>query len=95
MFWLQCIHKIIGSVRPGSHAKEDSSMPVRSIFVAMGCLIAWLVVLPGLAVLGGAALFLYATLAEISCLLTGTTPRAVDPSTIRLTARRICRGLSV
>jgi hypothetical protein len=91
-FWVKCVRKIISFVRPGSLAKEDSNMLVRLISVALGYLIAWLVVLPALAVLGAAALFLYATLAEITYLLTGTTPRAMDPSTIRLTARRICRG---
>jgi hypothetical protein len=69
-------------------------MLLRSIFVAAGCLVAWLIVLPTLAVLGGAALFLYATLAEITSLLTGARPPAIDPSTIRLTARRICAGYS-
>jgi hypothetical protein len=67
-------------------------MLVIFISVTLGCLIAWLVVLPALVILGGGALFLYASVAEITCLLTGTTPQAIDPSTIRLTARRICRG---
>jgi hypothetical protein len=65
-------------------------MLVIFISVTLGCLIAWLVVLPVLAIGGGLALFLYATLAEITCQLTGTSPRAVDPAAIRLTARRIC-----
>ena len=69
-------------------------MLVRAIFVGVGCLLAWFVVLPMLAVLGGAALFMYATLAEISSLVTGTAPRTIDPSTLRMTARRICAGYS-
>jgi hypothetical protein len=67
-------------------------MLVRAIYICLGCLIAWLVVLPAMAILGGAALFLYATLAEITGLLTGTEPRAIDPSAIRMRARRVCAG---
>jgi hypothetical protein len=67
-------------------------MLVRAIIISLGCLIAWLVVLPAIAILGGAALFLYATLAEITGLLTGSQPRPLDASAIRLTARRICAG---
>ena len=69
-------------------------MLVRAIFVGAGCLLAWFIVLPTLAVIGGAALFLYATLAEVSALVTGTAPRTIDPSTLRTTARRICAGYS-
>jgi hypothetical protein len=90
MIWLQCARNIVSYLSPGIHAKEDSSMLLRSVFGTLGCLIAWLVVLPALAVLGGAALFLYATLAEITSLITGKAPRAIDPSAIRSTARRIC-----
>jgi hypothetical protein len=70
----------------------DKHMLVRAIFVSAGCLAAWLIVLPALAVLGGAALFLYASLAEITSVLTGKAPRTLDPSAIRSTARRICDG---
>jgi len=70
-------------------------MLVRAIFISLGCLIAWLVVLPTVAILGGAALLLYATLAEITGLLTGSEPRTLDASAIRLTARRICAGAFV
>ena len=69
-------------------------MLVRAVFIWMGCVIAWLIVMPVIAIVGGAALFSYALLAEITVELTGTTPRPVDPSTIRLTARRICAGYS-
>jgi hypothetical protein len=69
-------------------------MLVRAIFVGGGCLLAWFIVLPMLAVLGGAALLLYATLAEISSWVTGNEPRTVDPSTLQTTARRICAGYS-
>ena len=68
-------------------------MLVRSIFVWTGCLIAWLVVLPTVAILGGAALFLYATLAEIIGMLSGAKP--LDASAIRSTTLRICAGRSL
>jgi hypothetical protein len=69
-------------------------MLARAIFVGVGCLLAWLIVLPALAVLGGAALLLYATMAEFTSLVTRAEPRAIDPSTVRLMARRICAGYS-
>jgi hypothetical protein len=69
------------------------TMLVRSIFVWTGCLIAWLVVLPTVAILGGAALFLYATLAEIIGMLSGAKP--LDASAIRSTTLRICAGRSL
>jgi siroheme synthase len=69
-------------------------MLARAIFVGAGCLAAWLIVLPALAVLGGAALFMYASLAEISNLALGRRPRPIDRSAIRSTARRICDGYS-
>ncbi len=67
-------------------------MLVRAIYISLGCLFSWLVVLPAMAILGGAALFLYATVAEITALLTGTESRAIDPSAIRMSARRVCAG---
>jgi hypothetical protein len=67
-------------------------MLIRAIYICLGCLIAWLVVLPALAILGGAVLFLYATLAEITGLLTGTQPRPIDRTLIRMRARRVCTG---
>jgi hypothetical protein len=70
-------------------------MLVRAIFISLGCLIAWVVLLPTMAILGGAALFLYATLAEITGVLTGSEPHTLDASAIRLTARRICAGAFV
>jgi hypothetical protein len=69
-------------------------MLVRAVFIWLGCVVAWLVVMPMIAIIGGAALFSYALLAEITVELTGTEPRPIDPSTIRLTARRICGGYS-
>ena len=68
-------------------------MLVRAIFISLGCLIAWLVVLPTVAILGGAALFLYATLAEIIGMLSGAKP--LDASAIRSTTLRICAGRSL
>jgi hypothetical protein len=85
MIRLQCGHKITRMV----------AMLVRAIFISLGCLTVWLVVLPTMVILGGAALFLYATLAEITGLLTGSEPRTLDASAIRLTARRICGGAFV
>jgi hypothetical protein len=71
------------------------TMLVRSIFAWTGCLIAWLVVLPTMAILGGAALFLYATLAEVIGMLSGAKPRTLDASAIRSTTLRICAGRSL
>jgi hypothetical protein len=70
-------------------------MTMRSIFVWTGCLIAWLVVLPTMVILGGAALFLYATLAELIDMLSGAKPRTLDASAIRSTTLRICAGRSL
>ena len=93
MIWLQCGRKLAPLK---SHAvirlKDDPAMLVKEFLTGMGCLLAWFVVLPVLAILGGTALFLYATLAEITSLLTGTAPKVMDASVTRLTARRICAG---
>jgi hypothetical protein len=70
-------------------------MTMRSIFVWTGCLIAWLVVLPTMAILGGGALFLYATLAEIIDMLSGVKPRTLDASALRSTTLHICAGRSL
>ena len=70
-------------------------MLVRAIFISLGCVIAWALVLPAMAILGGAALFLYASLAETYALMSGAEPRPLDASTIRSAARRICAGYSL
>lgn len=69
-------------------------MLARPILVVLGCLLAWFVVLPIVVVLGGGALFLYATMAELTSLIAGDASRTVDPATLRLTARKICAGYS-
>jgi hypothetical protein len=67
-------------------------MLIKALLSSLGCLLAWVFLLPVFALVGGAGLFLYATLAEIGSLFTGRTVKTIDPSTARENARRICMG---
>ena len=51
---------------------------MKALLVWVGFLAAWLLVLPPLLIVGGAALFLYAVLAEIVSLIARTGPAPSD-----------------
>jgi hypothetical protein len=70
-------------------------MLVKALLSSVGCVLAWLFLLPALAFVGGAALFLYAIVAEVSAQVMGNKLKPLDPSTAREIARRICTGRSV
>jgi hypothetical protein len=70
-------------------------MFLKAILLALGCLLAWLVLLPLLVIGGGAALFAYAIFAEFGAMFLGNTGTTVDPAAAREIARRMCGGYGV
>jgi hypothetical protein len=70
-------------------------MFLKAILLSLGCLLAWLVLLPLLVIGGGAALFAYAVFAEFGALFLGNTGTTVDPAAAREIARRMCGGYGV
>jgi hypothetical protein len=47
-------------------------MSLKAFLFSLGCVLAWFVLLPVVAIGGGASLFLYATLAELTASITGS-----------------------
>jgi hypothetical protein len=70
-------------------------MSLKAILYALGCLVAWFVLLPLLLIAGGAALFAYAIFAELAAFLTGHPGKTIDTSAAREIARRMCGGYGV
>jgi hypothetical protein len=70
-------------------------MLLKALLSSLGCVLAWLFVLPTLAFVGGAALFLYAIVAELGAQMLGSRLKPLDPSAAREIARRICMGRTV
>ena len=67
-------------------------MSVKALLFSLGCVVAWFVLMPLLVVGGGLALFGVALLAEMGVSLTGSREKAVDPTTARAVAHRMCLG---
>jgi hypothetical protein len=70
-------------------------MSLKAILLALGCVIAWFVLLPTLAIGGGIALFAYAMLAELGAFLTGSPARTLDTAAAREIAHKMCGGYLV
>ena len=70
-------------------------MSLKTISFALGCLLAWFVLLPLLVIGGGVALLAYAICAELGAFLTGNTGKTVDSTVAREIARRMCGGYGV
>ena len=70
-------------------------MSLKTISFALGCLLAWFVLLPVLVIGGGVALLAYAICAELGAFLTGNTGKTVDSTVAREIARRMCGGYGV
>jgi hypothetical protein len=70
-------------------------MSLKTISFALGCLLAWFVLLPVLVIGGGVALLAYAICAELGAFLTGNTGKTVDTTVAREIARRMCGGYGV
>jgi hypothetical protein len=70
-------------------------MSSKAIFFSLGCLVAWFVLLPGLVIGGGLALFAYAVFAELGAFLAGIPSKTLDTTAAREMARRICPGYGV
>ena len=70
-------------------------MSLKAILFALGCLVAWFVLLPLLLIVGGTALFTYAIFAEIGAFLVGNPGKSLDASVARDIARRTCGGYGV
>lgn len=71
------------------------AMFLKAILLALGCLLAWLVLLPLLVIGGGVALFAYAIFAEFGASFLGHTGTTVDATAAREIARRMCSGYGV
>ena len=69
-----------------------SVMFSKPVLLSLGCLVAWFVLLPALAIGGGIALLAYATLAELGASLTGSAAGALDATAARAIARTMCGG---
>ena len=67
-------------------------MTIRNVFFYLGCTVTWLVVLPVLAISGFVALVAYALLSQLGDVLLGRSDKALDNSTAREIARRMCLG---
>jgi hypothetical protein len=61
---------------------------VRVVLIAIGYVIAWLVLLPLFVIVGGLALFTYALVAELGALL-GVSKETLDSQAARESARRM------
>jgi hypothetical protein len=70
-------------------------MFLKAILLSLGCLLAWLVLLPLLVIGGGVALFAYALFAEVGASLLGNGGTTVDAKAAREIARRMCGGYGV
>jgi hypothetical protein len=64
----------------------------KAVLIALGCLLAWLVLLPLLVIGGGVTLLAYAILAELGALILGDSAKALDTADAREIARRMCGG---
>ena len=65
-------------------------MSPKALLFSLGCIVAWFVLLPVVAIGGGVALLLYAILAELGALITGKPSTALDTAVAREIARRMC-----
>jgi len=70
-------------------------MSLKAILFSLGCLLAWFVLLPAMAIGGGLSLLLYAILAEFGAFITGRPSKTLDTSVAREIARRLCGGYGV
>ena len=67
-------------------------MSFKQVLFFIGCAVAWFVLLPICIVGGLMALLCYALFSEVGELVAGDTRSAVDTSTAREIARRVCLG---
>ena len=65
-------------------------MSPKTLVFTLAYLLAWLVLMPLVAIGGGVALFLFAACAELAQLLTGQKDRRPDPVAARAMAAKIC-----
>jgi hypothetical protein len=65
-------------------------MSLNSFVFSLGCLLAWLILMPIVVIGGGIALFVYAVFAELTQLLTGRKEVRPDPTTAHAMAAKIC-----
>jgi len=70
-------------------------MSLKAILLALGCLVAWFVLLPLFLIAGGAILCAYAMLAELGAILMGIPSNTLDKSVAREIARRMCGTYAV
>jgi hypothetical protein len=69
-------------------------MSMKTLLFSLGCVFAWVVLLPTLVIGGGLALLAHAMLCELVAFVTGHTDASSDASAIREIARRMCGSYS-
>jgi hypothetical protein len=74
---------------------RGAAMFLKTFLLSLGCVLAWLVLLPLLFIGGGVALFAQAIFAEFGALFLGNTGTTVDATAAREIARRMCGGYGV
>ena len=67
-------------------------MNVKPLFLLLGYLFAWFVLLPLLFVVGGITLLACAIIAESAALITGNSDKSLDAKAARGIASRMCSG---
>jgi hypothetical protein len=70
-------------------------MSLKAILFALGCLVAWFVLLPLFLIAGGVVLCAYAVFAELGAILIGIPSNTLDTSVAREIARRMCGAYAV
>ena len=67
-------------------------MNLKALFFPLGCVAAWILLLPMLVMAGGLTLLAYAVFAELKAFVTGNHGSSFDTSAARSIARRMCWG---
>jgi hypothetical protein len=67
-------------------------MTLKNVVFYLGCAATWLIVLPVLAISGFVALVAYAVFSQLGDVVLGRGEKALDSSTAREIARRMCLG---
>jgi hypothetical protein len=70
-------------------------MFLKTLLAALGCLAAWIMLLPIFVLVGVTALLLYTIVCELGALVVGGKAGSLDLDAARATARRICQGYEV
>lgn len=70
-------------------------MSLKAIFFALGCLVAWFLLMPLFLLAGGVMLCAYAVFAELGSIVMGIPSNTLDTPVAREIARRMCGAYAV